>query len=580
MTVVVSFLLWLDALPARYWACVYLTSGFTLLSAWAAAFGPEWLRRWNRPVVFAALLAAALLAFRWPLVFDNRQGPNPDESQMIAGAIVLKTDPLFWQSVDGTTHGPLVELPLAALGALGVRLDYTNARLISVALIWLMLVSTWRTLGVLFGDGLGRVLVLPLAIFEITTTFWDFNAYSSEHVPIAMLAVATWIMVAETMGGHSPRPVRLGLAGLVLGAVPFAKLQSVPIGLWLGAAGLVLIVSERAATWPERLRRCAWLVGGALTVPLAIFAILLASGIFPDFWISYIQANLNYAGEIPLGLRDAWSSLFVLARADTFRQYAFNTLLALAGAMAILPWFGWRRTVRFTVFVVGGLLAAAVAVMAPHRTFTHYLQFLLAPLALMFGALVGAIWTACDERARGQRQPRLRWLGQTLVVVFVVVAGWQMFSNYRWEEPVNVGAFSATEGKLVRTPLAGIILTLTKKDDYVGMWGWEPRYLVEANRRHATREAHSALELFPSPARSYFRARYLSDFKRHRPPLFVDVVGPGAFYFDVRNRDAHETFPELADEIAAHYQLVVESGSNRVYLRNDRIASRAMEEKR
>ncbi len=57
--------------------------------------------------------ALTMLAFRWPVVWTPHQ-LNPDESQLIAGAITLRHDPVFWRSVDGSTAGPFGFLSAAA----------------------------------------------------------------------------------------------------------------------------------------------------------------------------------------------------------------------------------------------------------------------------------------------------------------------------------------------------------------------------------------------------------------------------------------------------------------------------------
>jgi hypothetical protein len=40
-------------------------------------------------ILFSVAMLAALLPFRWPVLLDNRQYPDPDESQFIAGATTL-----------------------------------------------------------------------------------------------------------------------------------------------------------------------------------------------------------------------------------------------------------------------------------------------------------------------------------------------------------------------------------------------------------------------------------------------------------------------------------------------------------
>ena len=75
----------------------------------------------------------------------------------------------------------------------------------------------------------------------------------------------------------------------------------------------------------------------------------------------------------------------------------------------------------------------------------------------------------------------------------------------------------------------------------------------------------------PYRFRDYFRARYLRDLSRTRPPVFVDAVGVGNFVYENRAKSAHETFPELRDYIGDNYHLVQDVEGSRVYVRNDRL---------
>lgn len=113
---------WLLADTSRYWLLAW--SSFAV--PFAIATGPvvaaiisdkveqrslDFLRPW----VFVVAIAFCLLAFRWPgWLFHNEF--NPDESQFISEALTLRHDPLFWRSVDGTTHGPLDVYPASIFG--------------------------------------------------------------------------------------------------------------------------------------------------------------------------------------------------------------------------------------------------------------------------------------------------------------------------------------------------------------------------------------------------------------------------------------------------------------------------------
>jgi len=237
---------WLDASPAHYWLAAW--SAFALVAALsliAFAFDREraW---WQNPVLFSVAMLGVLLAFRWPMLFDNRQYPDPDESQFIAGALTLRHDPVFWRSVDGTTHGPLVQWLLLVASFVGGSLDFTSARTISALLIWIELVSAWLIFRHLYTANFAGLLVLPLLAAHAFTQAWSFVAYGSEQVPNALLAVACWLLLTgwRQSGAGPPNLVRLFLAGVLLGAVPFAKLQAVPIAAGALVAGICFVFTN------------------------------------------------------------------------------------------------------------------------------------------------------------------------------------------------------------------------------------------------------------------------------------------------------------------------------------------------
>jgi len=558
-----QFLLWLDRSPAHFWSFVAIASLLLLASALAAFFHPASARRWNHPLVFVALLFVTIFAFRWPLIFDNRELNNPDESQMLAGAIALQHDPVFWRSVDGNTTGPLDQWPLAMLGALGVRLDYTNARLLALALAASTLAFTWLALRVRFDDGLARVLTLPPAALQIVTPFWDFVQYSSEHVPVTLLAAATWLILAELYPKiRHDRPWRWLLAGVLLGAVPFAKLQGAPAGLWLAVA-LVFLLFDLPRPLRTRLRSAGFLVAGALVVPVAIFLLVLWHGLWSDFWSAYIVNNYAYGQRFAGGWSDYTRGFLALVRNATgFELYFFPMLGAL---LVALPWrvHRWSHAESRVNLISLGLLAiAAWSVAAPGRTYTHYLQFITAPLALATGALVGAI----PQIFRAHSHPALRHAAApALLLLFLGVTLWPQSKFCTYMEYPPIGHYTQTHGRLLRSPEATLLATFSRPEEPIAAWGWTPRFFVEAQRRHAPREAHSALQLFEAPVRDFYRERYLADFQRTQPPWFLDTTGPGGFAFDDRSKHGHETFPELAALIARDYRLVAESGSARLY---------------
>ena len=103
------------------------------------------------------------------------------------------------------------------------------------------------------------------------------------------------------------------------------------------------------------------------------------------------------------------------------------------------------------------------------------------------------------------------------------------------------------------------------------MWGWMPVFWVETGTIQATRDGNDSRQMDPYRFRAYFRARFIGDLLRTRPPVFIDAVGPGNFVYKYRAKSGHEIFPELRDYIAENYHMVCDVEGTRVYVRNDRL---------
>jgi hypothetical protein len=570
-----NLLRWLDASPTHYWLVAW--SAFTLVAALSLiAFSFDRERAWwQNPVLFSVAMLGVLLAFRWPMLFDNRQYPDPDESQFIAGALTLRQDPVFWRSVDGTTHGPLVQWPLLVASLVRGSLDFTTARTVSTLLIWIELVSAWLIFRHLYTASLAGLLVLPLLAVHAFTQAWSFVAYCSEHVPDALLATACWLLLTglRQSGTGPPNFVRLFSAGVLLGAVPFAKLQSAPIAAGALVAGIWLVSFNDRPKWWAALRA---LVSGTVTIPVIIIGMVLIFGAWPDFFRSYVLDNIRYVGrsnfppDRSFTLLDTPRMLIELGTSTGGFNSFFLGMVGL-GAFGLLTfrWFSsWHR--RCVVFATAILFLAIFAAMVPGRPYLHYLQLLLFPTGLFGGVVAGAVLrdviSANITRPVLARVLRSVALAAFLVCVLLPQVWWRAH-----EAQPFIGRFSATKGALALSEVSQEILRHAKPGERLGMWGWMPVFWAETGLIQATRDGNDARQIESHAERDYYRARFLRDLVRSQPPVFIDAVGPGNFVYEDRAQDAHETFPELRDHIAGNYHLVRDVEGSRVYVRNDRL---------
>lgn len=495
------------------------------------------------------LFVLGLLAWmRLPLVLFNRE-LNPDESQVIAHALTLAVDPVFWRSVDGTTIGPLDLYILLLPPAFGLPFDYTMVRLVGLVCIG----GTWLFLLLALKNSLGapgaRLASLPLAGLLLFTQNPDLVHYSSEHVPLLLLALALWVGSGIRT---SPAPGRYFLLGLLLGMVPFAKLQGVPLA---GVVGL-------AAAWPL-LRQRRWvplaaLVLGGLTCTALVFAWAASRGLFQDVIDFYIRGNLVYQSNATFG--ESWALFFRTLGTLPEMTYLLLATLGLglvgaawgrAGGTPLLGWLGgWM------------LVATFYAVLKTGNPFGHYLLWLLVPLTLLNGWAVGRL-SELPERFKKS----------ALAIPFVVGLVSAVLLGQRWTTERVLNRYPSAPNANREVPVSALskeIRQYASGFDRLVVWGWACRYHVETGLAQGTAENHTERCLYEHPMREEYRQRYLADMLLNQPVVFVDAVGPASLWLQDVATQGHEAFPELAALVARYYVYAGTVEDCRLYVRRDR----------
>ncbi len=560
-----AFFYWSDTHPASYW---FIAGVPTLIwlgwIAWGLWRDPD---RVARPrlerALFAALLFSVLFAWRWPFLLSAQELGNPDESQLVAGAITLKHDPVFYRSVDGTTSGPLNFYAQFPTHYMGVPLDYFNARLTGLLLVWSGFLCTQALLASAYGTALARLAPTTGVLFLATTTDTDFIHYSSEHVSLLLIPLGWWLLWRHR---EAPRPRRPSagwlLAAVTAGLLPWAKLQSSLFAAALMAWAAWMLWRNPQLAWPQRVRQYAWMAGAALLPSVLALSALAATGQIEHFFRSYILENIDFVGGIDLPVADIVRHLaFICSFTWQFPVYLGVVLaLLVAGAAGLAV-----NRLRPDAFWYLGLfltLTAVATVLAPKRAHQHYLLYLVPPLTVWLGATLGQLWLRAPALL-----PVRRMIALGTIIAVEAIVGWRPTDGHSfmygrllhdWREP--------------RTEISKMIREIAQPGDTIAMWGWQPWIFAETGLPHGTRDSHSKSQLESRRQKDYFRMRFLADMKRNKPTFFVDAVGNGgrAFAYYDRDMQGYETFPELHAYIQNHYECYHEEGSIRLLIRFDR----------
>jgi hypothetical protein len=545
---------WLDAHPWVYWA---ILAGPTsaLIALVLASWWPSRAERKGGQFdrLFIAVSLACLWAWRWPFLLESREF-NPDESQLIAGAITLTHDPVFWRSVDGTTSGPLNFYALLPLHALGLPLDYFTARLTGLILISVTLIASYRLLRSFAAPAPAQLAMLPLLVFFATTTDPFFLEYSSGDVSIALFAVSAYLLLRHRRPDTTDH--RALLVGSVLcGLLPWAKLQSIPLGLALIGGCLWLVIHDKVQPWRHRTRLIGTVLLAAALPTVVGLVLVVSTGQFEAFVQGYLRQNavyVDHSASLAEAVRGMWRFTSETYAYPAFMAASTLTVAVTLGLCLVLR----KRLSHLFVPASACVVAAAVCVLVPRRPYAHYLLLTLVPLTLWSGAALAALWPAIRSRRRlGLALLTLGCLAP-LVIRFTQPppAQFGQFAD-NWRRPYSLG------GTLLRS--------CSLPGDSLGVWGWRTDLYVDGRMRQATRDPHTFWSLVNTPYQSYYQQRFLADLKHSRPAFFVDTVGNGAVFYQNRREWGHEIVPALAEYVAREYILLADLETERVYLRSD-----------
>jgi hypothetical protein len=507
----------------------------------------------NHDWAWGFVLLAILAVGRWPSMVVPRPF-NADEGQLLAGAHTLTHDPVFWRSVNGWTAGPLDFFALWPAGWIGGWDSCFPARITAWVLIGTSLIFIHQCLALLTGRASARLASLAVATLEALTNAPDFLHYSTELVPILLQSAAFYTVTRRWLGGGTGWCL---LGGLLLGAVPFAKLQAAPLA---ALTGIVWLAAAVRSDRPDRNRAALLLAGGALLPGALITIQLTVTSAWPDFVASYWTFNLYYAGTLDLGLSQVLRETFAASVAwDGLLDYWLPLAATVCVFLLAWPLAPAGRATRLVLLAGLASLAALVCVLTPHRPFLHYWQLLMPPLASLLGVAFARPLTAANPNA-GRRRLFIA-LGAASLVLTPLLHRVMLGDRYVPHLAANLAA--------PRSTLATRVLTHAHPGESLAVWGWTNHLYVETGLRQGTRDSHVQFLLEPGPLREYFRERYLADVGHRRPELFVDTIGPASLALQAPAMRHERNFPALAALISSDYALVEETPEARIYRRKD-----------
>jgi len=584
---ILKLLIWLEQSPVRFWSGVCICYAFCIIlvifSVVAEPAGGKPEGRWKRwmlhDYLFVLSMCAVVFSCRWPFLLCPAYF-NPDEAFLSSVGITLWHDPVFWRSTSAGTSGPLNIYPLLIPKLSGFSFSYASARMVGLLLVLGAISCLYFTARKFMCLALARITVLPALTFFAFAVNSNFIHYSSEHVSLFLLSASVLTLAVFVSSPRSHGWMTFA-AGIIPGAMPFAKSQSAPLGVVVGFSCL-LALCFRKTPRKNRLNNCVIYVAGAMVVPLFFFVMTKATGCFEHMVKAYLLANMNYTKQGMSLTTSIGAFPKLLAMSGTFRVWLYFQLTAgllllifvlLSGGIKSFKSF----SLKLPIFSAALLIVALYSVIAPGRLYPHYLLYLTIPSALWLMAC-----TACFGQWANSLKKTLHIQTVTaLVMVGVVsVVSTLLLNNPAKRRPMGCSyKFVSYRG----TPAGNAIRNLGLSGQSLAVWGWMNELFIETGMWSATSdnvlgfswvrtarpEDKDILPNYLDVAPEYFKNLYIADLAKNKPPVFVDAVSPQGFFYVDRLLYGHETFPPLAAFIKNDYHIITEVDGVRIYIRND-----------
>ncbi len=504
--------------------------------------------------LFVLINSLFLIFNRLPILLFNKE-IDVDESQNISHAITLKSHPIYWQSVDGTTIGPLDHYVLTLANLLGLAFDYTSARIVG---LFLLLVSLWFfyiSIVNFFNRKTALIASLFLFSFFSFTQNSGFVHYTSELLPIALWMSGVGLF-SSVYNRHKYAPVKLFTIGLVSGMAPFAKLQIVPMIFVLIVVVFIWIFWINKAASILKTKSILFLFLGICIFPLLVLVHCLYFGLTDEFMDFYIKGNLLYAKGLPF-VENIKRIPFYFSK-----SIEFMFLLGFALLFCVISIFKKKKSNNWLIplWVFFTLVFSFYAILKSGNDFIHYLLLVIFPLGYILAKTIQNF--VLDKK-------NIFLLLTLLLIMSLSTVFFRKIKSGNF----NLYASSLAENRALPSSAVSkkINELSTSTDDQLVVWGWACQYYIETQMPHATAMNHTERCIFGSDMKEVYRKKFFDDLQKNKPAFFVDAVGKNSMWLNNKTTQGYQSWPLLAEYISKKYTLIATLDDVLIFARKESI---------
>ncbi|MFA5404811.1 MAG: hypothetical protein WC358_07755 [Ignavibacteria bacterium] len=528
----------------------------------------------NSSFFFLLVFSLGIIVLRFPTFSFPEL--SPDESEWISGAATLIRDGRFWHSVNGTTSGPINIFPLCLINLFSFGLNYSTVRIFCVIFIVIpTAVFLFKSLKMELSELAARTILIPVFLLFAISEHEDITAYNSEHFPMLLTILAFYFFVKAKQSSEEKTELRKiflynFICGIILGLLPFSKLQSIPISFVF----FFIVFTNNIIYKNFAVCKNIALSLGAILPSIIVIVYIYYFDLTDAFWNYFIVSNIEYSFKGIVNSSPTWylqnfekidswigkifivphiilkSKEFILFFGTLFSISVFCFFYLLKKDVYIL-----KNKKKYFIYLILIFLFACFGVSKPGNVFHHYCLLIVIPACLLTGFLLGLTYETVNSN-KIKKYLKYYLLVYAIIPTILFVLDGNCYIKYI----LKTDSFNKISNTAV------ILKKYSRPNDRLAVWGYMNKFFVEAELIQGTREPMSYLQITNSCKQDYYINNYCKDIKENKPVLFVDAVGEKSlFYKDYSQR--HENFPAIKELVNEYYEFIDSVDNVRIYKR-------------
>lgn len=474
---------------------------------------------------------------------------NIDEAQFLAQAITILHNPIFLESFDGNTAGPVTSYYLAFFHLLGFPLDYSTSHLAAIILQVPILIGTLLVLKKIFEKRIAFLSFFPILTLFLFTQHIDFLHLTSELIAINLLIISTYIYLSLYKSKQST-PLLIFIFGGIAAFIGFCKLQALPImfGISLFFTAELFL---QANTIKKFVRDLFFLFTGGVSVLAVLIGIMIYWNVLDQFLIFYIKGNFIHSSKNSYSFSDNLIEYFrqIWPNKELVHFSFYTALFALLSTISLIKTKSYNRLNRLHVFVFIYIGFTFFAISKSGFQYFHYLNFLFFPFTILFGFLITTYYNYLPKA--------INLLGIIGLIIYIS----PFFQSIYTKAPFYFYSYQGK--KLAISETAKTILEYANPTtDKMIVWGWKNEYHVETQIPQGSCDNHN-IRCFGFSLVDEHRERMMKNIKENKPKIFVDAVFRDKIAF---NTMGLHKFEELNRYVQTHYEMKQRIGDEYIYV--------------